>query len=226
MSNIRIPEEHQQSFVAISMLSDSAVTELFSILETVPLALEQKSAVEKALNNSTYDFPTNVFDIVNVLFSIYSALAYTNKTIEVFVTDIVESIDNIQIEGYTYTSKEKGNLRKNLTTLLSISSISTVSKATGVLFDCENILRNARILTDIRPIFGYGEDDSILASVIVQTLKLEFVKDDEEKEFFINLDEQDIDNLIGILQRAKRKSDQSKNLLKKASVPCIPVVET
>ncbi len=226
MSNIRIPEEHQQSFVAISMLSDSVVTELFSILETVPLALEQKSAVEKALNNSTYDFPTNVFDIVNVLFSIYSALAYTNKTIEVFVTDIVESIDNIQIEGYTYTSKEKGNLRKNLTTLLSISSISTVSKATGVLFDCENILRNARILTDIRPIFGYGEDDSILASVIVQTLKLEFVKDDEEKEFFINLDEQDIDNLIGILQRAKRKSDQSKNLLKKASVPCIPVVET
>ncbi|MEE9339775.1 MAG: hypothetical protein V3U87_17020 [Methylococcaceae bacterium] len=225
MSNIRIPEEHQQSFVAISMLSDSVVTELFSILETVPLALEQKSAVEKALNNSTYDFPTNVFDIVNVLFSIYSALAYTNKTIEVFVTDIVESIDNIQIEGYTYTSKEKGNLRKNLTTLLSISSISTVSKATGVLFDCENILRNARILTDIRPIFGYGEDDSILASVIVQTLKLEFVKDDEEKEFFINLDEQDIDNLIGILQRAKRKSDQSKNLLKKARVPCIPVVE-
>ncbi len=225
MSNIRIPEEHQQSFVAISMLSDSVVTELFSILETVPLALEQKSAVEKALNNSTYDFPENVFDIVNVLFSIYSALAYTNKTIEVFVTDIVESIDNIQIEGYTYTSKEKGNLRKNLTTLLSISSISTVSKATGVLFDCENILRNARILTDIRPIFGYGEDDSILASVIVQTLKLEFVKDDEEKEFFINLDEQDIDNLIGILQRAKRKSDQSKNLLKKARVPCIPVVE-
>lgn len=225
MSNIRIPEEHQQAFVAISMLSDSTVTELFSILETVPLAIQQKSAVEKALSNSTHKFPENVHDIVNVLFSIYLALAYTNKAIEGFVADIVESIDNIQIEGYTHTLEEKDNLRKNLTTLLSISSISTVSKATGVLFDCDNILRNARILTDIRPIFGYGEDDSILASVIVQTLKFEFVKDDEEKEFFINLDDQDIDNLIGILQRAKRKSDQSKNLLKKANVPCIPMVE-
>jgi len=226
VSKIRIPEKYRQGVLAIGTLSDSATAELFSILESVPLSIQQQDAVMQALNNTTQISSEDAREIVSVLFSIYSALAYSCKSINAFVDELIESVNEWQDEGgASPTTEVKKLLRENLTKLLSVPSISVVSKAAGLLFDCDNILKHARVLTDVRPVFGYGDDDSILASVIVQTLKLEYVKDDEEKEFFVNLDEQDVDNLISILQRAKRKAVQSENLLKAANVPCIPMVQ-
>jgi hypothetical protein len=226
VNKIRIPEKYQQGLLAIARLSDSATDELFSTLESIPLAIQQQDAVMRALNNVTQISSENAREIVSILFSIYSALAYSCKSIDVFVEELNEWVDEWRDErGERPTEELKELLREKLTKLLSVPSISLVSKAAGVLFDCDNILKHARVLTDIRPVFGYGDDDSVLASVIVQTLKLEYVKDDEKKEFFVNLDGQDIDNLIAILQRAKRKAVQSENLLKAANVPCIPMVQ-
>ncbi len=226
MSNIRIPPEHKKVFFVIAKLSDSAITELCSILESVPTAIQYQDAVMEALSNTTQIPSKDACAIGTVLFSLYAVLERSDKSINIFVDELIDSLYQVKDVGTDAPSAaEKKLLSDKLTKLLNVSSIRIITKATRVVFDCDNILTQARVLTDIRPIFGYGDDDLILGSVIVQTLKLEYVKDDKKKEFFVNLDDEDVDNLIAILQRAKRKTDRSKELLEVANVTYIPMVQ-
>ncbi len=228
MSNIRIPDQHRQTFFEIAKLPDLAITELFSILETISPAIKHQDAVMRALDSTKQISSKDARAIAAVLLSVYSALEYSGKRLNVFMEELIESLYDVQYEKSVAPApapdpEEKQILSDKLTKLLSIPSIRLISKATSVVFDCDNILKHARVLTDIRPIFGYDDTDSILGSVIVQTLKLEYVKDDEEKEFYVSLDNQDVDNLITMLQRAKHKADQSRDLLKEANVTYIPM---
>jgi len=227
VSNFRIPEKYRQELLEIANLPDTAIAEFISVLEAVPPAIQHQDAVMRALSNTTQILPGDARKIVTLLLSVYSVLAYSGKSVDDFMEELIESLDEVQDEeAVAPTGDQKKLLEDKLTKLLSVPSISLISKATGLMFECDNILKHARVLTDIRPIFGYGDDDSVLGSVIVQTLKLEYVKDDDEgKEFFVNLDDQDVDNLIAMLQRAKRKAEQSKKLLKDANVPYIPMVQ-
>lgn len=103
---------------------------------------------------------------------------------------------------------------ERLTALLSIESFNIVAvKAKELQTESERIFVEARILTDIRPIFGNKIEDDPTASVIVHTLKIVSHENSGHKEYFFALDADDIASLKKTMERATDKVKSLKALL-------------
>lgn len=95
------------------------------------------------------------------------------------------------------------------------------ASANELLYDYANLLRNIRILTDIRPLFD-DTADSIDAAVISHTLRLQYDSADGEHELSIAMDEVDIGKLQAQCDRALKKSAAARNLMEhSAQVPTV-----
>lgn len=89
-----------------------------------------------------------------------------------------------------------------------------------MLFEHEHSFRQARIFTDIRPVFEPGQpaDAPPQGGTIVHTLKISYYADNEPKDFFIALDTSDTRALRDQLERADMKAQSLKAVLAAAKV--------
>jgi hypothetical protein len=88
--------------------------------------------------------------------------------------------------------------------------------------DVERAFCDARILTDLRPIFG-GEVDAPKAMIIVHTLKLSYhdAATGKHEELFVAIDDEDIEKLKRILERAERKAKSLVSRLQLAGIKTV-----
>jgi hypothetical protein len=98
-----------------------------------------------------------------------------------------------------------------------------MSKAIRLQRDCERLYCGARIISDIRPVFGDSVEELPVSAVITHTLKLGYDEMREHKEFFIVLDEADLDALQDVLERAKVKGDTLTEVLNSAKIPRLEI---
>jgi hypothetical protein len=92
------------------------------------------------------------------------------------------------------------------------------AKAIHLLGDNEHSFHRARIVTDIRPVFGEDAAQGPSAAVIVQLLNLTYFAEDGSHSITIALDEQDLDNLGRALERAQNKYRALKKTLSEAKI--------
>jgi len=83
---------------------------------------------------------------------------------------------------------------------------------------------SSRILSDVRPVFGDDVDSAPLGAVLVHMLSIHYLNLDELNTFVVALDEKDVEELLEVLQRAKRKSKTLKDELLKTDVAYIEIV--
>ncbi|MCX6381767.1 MAG: hypothetical protein NT023_20210, partial [Armatimonadetes bacterium] len=97
--------------------------------------------------------------------------------------------------------------------ILSVEQIDIIAKATSVLLDHERVYSNARVLTDIRPVFSSDVAIMPTAVLIVHMLKIGYHENGEHKEFYVALDTEDVRKLQETLERATTKDKSLKDLL-------------
>jgi len=78
---------------------------------------------------------------------------------------------------------------------------------------------DAKILSDIRPVFGDDLSEGPISAVITHTLKLAYHEGGEHKEFFIVMDQQDLITLFEVIDRAHEKEQALTGLLQKSGIP-------
>jgi hypothetical protein len=83
-------------------------------------------------------------------------------------------------------------------------------KASIVRTDYERVFQSSRIFTDVRPIFQ-GIDSLPSTIAISHNLKLTYSRNNEKEEFFVALDDADLEQLIESLNRARAKSKLLKD---------------
>jgi len=166
----------------------------------------------------------NILEILSTLMNLYALLLYNPK---IKVGDLIENVQQ-SIEEYEYSDGEglKANisiLKNRLAQLLDIDSLRTIVKAVNLLRENTNTFSNARTITDVRPIFDAEVETNSIDCVILNTLKLSYVTNGELQEFFISMDDSDINLLIKVLDRAKNKTNALKSLLKDTKLSCVNV---
>jgi hypothetical protein len=132
------------------------------------------------------------------------------------VCDVVEEGDySIGLDEET-----KEHLKERLTKLLDNQAILVAAKARLVFIEHEHYLCYARIVTDIRPVFGLDVSRKPRAAMIAHTLKLVYHegKGKDTKEFFVALDPSSLDRLSELIERAKAKEETLKSVLGTADV--------
>lgn len=213
MATLTIPGEYERGIANIKTLSDSDVDNVLKVLKDASAEAEPFELAVK-LQPILPSLPENgVEKMIEALFSLYFLRAEADVSIEEFIDDLSDAIresENKEIQ--TSNPDELKRLKNRFRSLLTIRPLSTQAKAVGLRTDFVNIFWDARVITDIRPIWNGDVKQAPEAVVITNTLKLEYHDIHGHEELYVYVDKKDIEKLIAALMRAQDKGATLRTL--------------
>jgi hypothetical protein len=218
MASIKIPERYQNGLVAILALDDDALEKLISVLQNAPLKMFPPS-LSQSIAPNLEDIPTGVLnDIVETLLSLYFTKQHHETPPDSMAEDITNAVQESDLKEFRLPTEDREVFKNRLIRLLSIERLETLSKGLVVLRTSENVFHDARIITEIRPIFGSDPEIAPTAAVILHMLNVTYHREGEMKEFYMALDPDDLDMLRDVIDRAELKAESLRSLLDTAKI--------
>lgn len=209
----RIPEPYRRGFAKIKKLSSADAKALVAALEKMPTSGGQKEKIARVSEQLPSLKREDVEDIVRTLFTLYMFRSDADTPLAEFVSELVGAMQATGMESLALSEEEKVEFQDNITRLLSVNTLAIASKVEQLRLEFHKTFVDARIVTDIRPIFSKPEERP-MGAAITHTLKIEYHEEGEHKEFYIALDAEDIQKMKRILQRADSKASSLRSLLK------------
>lgn len=205
MAEIRIPKSQEINFEILFSWEQTKLTKLLELLKTAEVGLSPEKVSEKfheAVGVSRNDLEK----VMSVIYNVTRLKATSEHTAEKIADDFVDALSK--------TGKEKLSSPKNKDYLLEILKPNdfvflTITTA-SVVSERERLLKNADILTDVRPIF---EKEQIRGFTVIHTLKLEAFDNaqNDDVEIYIAMDKSDMEKLEKLIQQAKAREDSAKS---------------
>jgi hypothetical protein len=214
---LQIPRQHLPSIGKILQLSDAAIEELISALSSATISAEATAMAEKVAGSVPSIPSEDLTEIIETIYSLYHVREFAEVTRARFIRDLVENL--LSNVDFGLTKVDASTVGKKFQRLLNVKTLNILSKAIRLQRDGERIYCDARIISDIRPVFGDDIEKGPASAVITHTLKLTYHEMGEHKEFFIVLDEQDLISLQETIDRAQSKNATLSDLLKSANIP-------
>jgi len=197
---ITIPDEHVAGLVRILNLSSEQSQLVANALEEAK-SVSARGLTTLVVKNLPSLAAKDAREIVQTLLSLYNARASTDIKVGQFAKELMAAAKQIDIP-----TSHSADALQSLTALLSVKSLSMISKARGIHTDHENIFCSVRILTDLRPVFDVDVKEEPAGFVIAHMLKLGFHHTGKHTAVHVAMDKMDIDMMIVALQRAKEKA--------------------
>jgi hypothetical protein len=138
----------------------------------------------------------------------------------VSVQDLAKDVAIAARDIPNFVIGEGVDLSKRLAELLAMESLNTTAlKAKELQLESERTFCEARVITDIRPVFGESFDDPP-TMMIVHNLKIGF-HEPGHKDIYVALDAADISALQKTLQRAEEKAKKLHSILESTGLRSI-----
>ena len=206
MSALKIPKEYEAGIATIKKLSDSDADKILQVLKEASPGASPPEIVTKLHPILPTFSEDDVENLVEALHSMYLIRAHSDVSIEEFVNDLTDAIrESGNKDIQTSNPEELERLKSRFESLLTVGPLSTQAKAHVLRQDFANIFWDAKIITDIRPIWDGDVKQPPEATVITNTLKLEYHHIGGHGELYVYLDKEDIETLMYVLQRAQDK---------------------
>ncbi len=217
----RIPQQHRAGFIKLRSLSSETVTTIGQIVEKLPPTSgvkEMVTALSERLPSLNRD---DLAAIINTVYSLYvfRASAGPETPIADLVSSVISAMQTSGNDALTLSEDEKADFQQKLTRLLGSKVLETSSKIAQLKTDHTTLFYDAKIITDIRPIFS-DPGDLPVAAIITHTLKI--VCHDsggEHRELYFALNSEDLKTINKVLERAQAKESSLKSLLRSANLP-------
>jgi hypothetical protein len=161
--------------------------------------------------------------IAEALAALYSVKSQADTPTEEFADDVCESLETLDSEELRLPHAERDRFRANLVTLLNADLFFLAAKAYDLKTDDERTFCHARILTDLRPVFGQEVGDGPKAMVVVHLLKLGYHQgSDKHQQFYVSLDGHELQELRKVIDRAEAKARTLKSAIKDTPLFGVP----
>ena len=179
------------------------------------------SNVREMAEHITRQFPSilpeQAYSFLGALYNLYYIRELSGVSPSTFLEDLREGLlENPELH---FTQDEISELRSRLERLLSIDTLKLISKAARLQRDGERLYCEAKILSDIRPVFGSEATARPAGAVITHTLRVGYHEGKDHREFHIVLDSTDLEALNKVVQRAQDKDRTLRDLLKGVALP-------
>lgn len=102
--------------------------------------------------------------------------------------------------------------------MLSIETLQIAFKASHLANEHDRVFSLAKVVTDIRPVFG-SEVGNPVGAVIMHTLNIDYFSNGTHEEFRVALGAEDLNVLRGVIERAEQKAKALHNMLKGTALP-------
>jgi hypothetical protein len=221
MERFFLPVEFKRALSALSTFSDEAVTELAGLLDQTQATVFPADEAEHFSERVRKSKPEHARVITELLMSLWFSQSTTKRTNEDIANELLREFGSSE-EGKELSEEQLQTVRKRLVQLLNNQKLLNAQNASSLLLDHERIFSRARVLTDLRPVFSGTPAEVITGGLVVHTLKVSFYKaDGSTDEFFVALDDDDIDQLSEVLTRAKVKGTQLRKAIDGTSIKYI-----
>jgi hypothetical protein len=206
MAKLNIPEYLKRGLHLVTDFSKKQKNGLIQQLVSLEIGVSRKELQESFCKELKIDLSQSNA-LVDLIFSFSISDELSVKT-EDFAADLVETIKN----------KKDHTLKSYLIKMIQSSkgeSLVALVKGSFIIGDRENIYRESKIYTDIRPIYTNPNSNElkILGHSALFNLKVSYVKSADEgqrKNIFLALDREDLKKLKEEIVRAENKASLVK----------------
>lgn len=196
-----------------SIVIPQSESEIFNELANLPI--EEFEEIGRRINSLSLIDKLTVVDLKialedkkdysRIIFGLfYGFISFENNS-DFFLTELYKSyeitskdIKRINKEDF---KKKFGHIFHSQSPIFKILSSKYYSSEVQILF------LDAKIITDVRPIFSYDNGDEIIGSIVINQLKIIFEEQGEKEELYINLGRNDLVDLKEKLEKAIMKNE-------------------
>lgn len=213
MATLRIPPEQESGFEKLIALDDESVRALAATLREEFPGFNNHDALSEIASRATGISLAEASEVMGVLAALYLLQARSEVSTSEFVEDVCQALDEADTEVLRLSGEARDHFKGRLTELLNIESVGVESKAVDVQHEAERTFHSARIMTDIRPVFGSSPESLPTGAVVVHTLRITYRERNRLKDLFVALDTEDVDTLEELADRANLKAKSLKAFL-------------
>jgi len=221
VAKLNIPERYRAGVALIRRLDDQSVQEIRNALDKIldTKTQDQDITSGKQLNDLAATAITSASSkdnidlkrIAETLVILYGAKSVKDISVEEFADNVCDAMEELESENLKLPHAERKDFKTKLITLLGANVFGIASKIVDLRTDDERVFCHARILTDLRPVFGTRIEEGPQGMIVVHLLKLGFHSASERhQEFFVSLDSEDLQTLRALLDRAEAKAKSLK----------------
>jgi hypothetical protein len=216
MAAITLPEELKPALTATLSLSHEAFEQFLSQLQSAPMSFSDSELADNLTTSTRLIPPDTVSSIVEMLVTFQWIPSSAGVSTDEFLNDLVEAINESDIK--TSIELQPEEIRLRLAGLLGAKSIAFAASARQLRRNYERTFCSAELFTDIRPMFGNGDDNSALAAIVVHTLKISYHERNLLRDFFVALTSDDLDILEELIENAREQSEHLDSVLDSANL--------
>lgn len=220
MPTLNIPESELPQIEWFARLSDENFSKLVSAFRDTDPTLTLREFSEAVSEKIDLLPPDEVEENLKTLFALYWLKERSGYPTDVFAEDLAEAAHRQSAKKEFPLSVKQ--FAPRLIDLLNIGSIGVTAKALDVLTEHERVFCGARILSDMRPVF-LDDGTQATAAMIVHQLQIAFHEGKDHKELYFALDSNDLDELLEVIERARRKEKVFEKIMADAKLTHLKV---
>lgn len=220
---LTVPRRYQSGLAQIPKLDDKSTHELWVALQEIPSTTNSDSLVSAVAAAVDTIAVSDLEEIVPALLHYYAFRDATKLSASEVAEGITRGMEEIASTTLRLSPEDSGLFQTRLLELLSIDSLYATARAARLSLENEHSFTDARVVTDIRPVFDQEKPEvPPTGAVVIHTLRITYVSDDNEtKNFFVALDTNEVRELLKHLERANLKAESIKSVLKAAEMDYI-----
>ena len=213
MPTVSIPEFYRPALDRIASMAEDDLTALRDALSRTGVTLKPANLVSRVRTHLKSP-STELDEVVQSLAALNGARLSADVSLEDFVRDVAKTITRRKDRPKDY---DQSAFEQRLISLLSIESIALSARAADIQHDYERVFASARIVSDIRSVFGTSTVEPV-GAMIVHNLQITYFEESRIREVFFALDNADVATLRRALDRADLKTAQLEQVISKAGL--------
>jgi hypothetical protein len=222
---IRFCVQHRSALTFIANLSDGAFEEVVEKLEGYRADELVRIEIITYLSNACANVleGTRAAQLVDSLMAI-ALIARLNRVSDEELAEAVSvglSESSAEVPVEVLSDAQLTALRFRLAQLLDTGVFEKLTKAQDIFSENDQTFLDGRIITDIRPVYGDNPDEGPSGVVVVHNLRVRYFREGQERAFSVALRVRDLEELLQVIERARRKAISFHNLIRELDLSSI-----
>lgn len=216
---LRIPPRYLPGLGALADAPGEQIERLDAALSEMPNRLTTSRLAER-VRQAVPELAEQARDILDAVLSLVALLPEDADAIG-RADDAVRLADEVSVSpDLDLGSEAHSEFASRLLRLLQLEPVVLAARALTLATEFERAYHGARILTDLRPVFGSDAGDGAKAATLVATLKIEAHEGGGEiRPYYFALDHADLLELQQVVDRALVKTTELKRLAERLHLP-------
>lgn len=218
---IKIPTAYEPALSALLQMPCEQRRNFVDAVRVAPTCREPSELVAE-LEAATDLGGKTLLRIVRMLVSLYDAKQ--QGPFNEFASEVCEAAQISGTEALRPYEGDWKSFEEDLTNLLAAdSAFGMMAKVQEVRRQYPHLYCTARVLSDIRPVFGPEASEKPLVGAVVHTLRITYHEGKGVEELYVALDASDLRSLRAVINRALQKDRTLGDLISESGMSCLGV---